>query len=181
MLDTAMAETKKKSKYLTKTVKFGEKQFTLFSLDGVTWSSRRDELHMILERQEQERKSFNQIIGEQPAEKPADGEAKEADGVDAEDADLIVAEDDEILPITTEPARKPIKPRISAALKTKERSPLGIDMKSSKKISKEPVAPVAKSQSKKPAPVSDVMASPKARPTSKPAKKLSKVKAKKRA
>lgn len=175
MLDSAMAETKKKSKYLTKTVKFGDKQFTLFSLDGVTWSSRRDELHMILERQEQERKSFNQIIGEQPAEKSADGEQKPTE--EEEDPNLIEAEDDEILPITTEPARKPIKPRPSA-MRNKERS-ANVEIKVSKKLQ----APIAKPQAKKAghgAPA-NVMAAPKARATSKPAKKAGKVKAKKRA
>ena len=186
MLDTAMAENKKKQKYLTKTVKFGEKQFTLFSLDGVTWSSRKDELHMILERQELERKSFNQIIGEQPAEKAAeDGASKEEKDVDDDVADLIVPEDDEILPITTEPARKPIKPRISAALKTKSHADLAIKMKISKRNTKEESAPVSKSPAKKPARADatpqNVMASPKSRATSKPAKKASKVKAKKRA
>ncbi|MBN8547841.1 MAG: hypothetical protein J0M12_00850 [Deltaproteobacteria bacterium] len=175
MLDSAMAENKKKSKYVTKTVKFGDKQFTLFSLDGVTWSSRKDELHMILERQEQERKSFNQIIGEQPADKAAeDGEAKEKDVDEDGPVELMDAEDDAILPITTEPARKPIKPRLSS-LKTAKGQP-ETSMKISKKTDKALPAKKAPRAEAQP-----VVAAPKSRVSSKPAKKLGKIKAKKRA
>ncbi|MBX7143670.1 MAG: hypothetical protein K1X79_04395 [Oligoflexia bacterium] len=65
MLEQTMADKdKKKIKYLSKTVKFAGKSMTLYSLDGMTWSSRKDELHQILARQEQERAAFNQMIGD---------------------------------------------------------------------------------------------------------------------
>jgi hypothetical protein len=169
MLENAMAESKKKAKYITKSVKFGGKQFTLFSLDGITWSSRRDELHQILERQEQERKSFNQIMGDQTAEKGAapDGEPKEAE----EDTELVAREDDEILPITTEPARKPIKPRSSIAMKAaKARVSAGADEG----------AGDAKAMKKKSAKAEQVVAAPKSRTSSKPTKKAQKLKGKKK-
>lgn len=41
-----------KPKYLTKTVKFAGRNLVLYSLDGTTWSTRRDELQAIKERQE---------------------------------------------------------------------------------------------------------------------------------
>lgn len=51
----------KKMKYLSKTVTFGGKSFTLFSLDGLTWSSRKQELLEIKERQERDKISFAAI------------------------------------------------------------------------------------------------------------------------
>lgn len=48
----------KKIKYLTKSVTFSGKEITLFSLDGLTWSTRRSELLTIKERQERDRVSF---------------------------------------------------------------------------------------------------------------------------
>ena len=43
---------KKPGKIITKTISFGGKKVTLYSLDGNTWSSRKDELAIIQERQE---------------------------------------------------------------------------------------------------------------------------------
>lgn len=165
MLENAMVDSKKKAKYLTKTVKFGDKKFTLFSLDGVTWSSRRDELHQIIERQEQERKAFNQIMGDQSA-KPADGATEEEP--EKEDEKLLEAEADEILPIEAEPQRTKIKPRLGAGTKA-------LPQKS------EEEAPKATSKDKKKAKAAAPIAAPKARASSKPAKKMGKAKGKKRA
>lgn len=173
MLDRAMTDTKKKTKYLTKHVKFGEKQFTLFSLDGITWSSRREELHMILERQEQERKAFNQIVGEQTAEreKTPESEAPEEDG----NVEKLMAEEDEqILPLETETPRTKIKPRVGSAKKASA----AVAMPKAK------AGPAPKGRGKK-SPIrnapSAVVASPKSRASSKPAKKTSKSKSKRRA
>lgn len=44
-----------REEYLTKTISFGSGTMTLYSLDGQTWSSRREELSVIKERQEQQR------------------------------------------------------------------------------------------------------------------------------
>lgn len=60
----------KKIKYLTKTVSFGGKPLTLFSLDGLTWSSRKDELVEIVERHESEKLSFGEIRGQMASNKP---------------------------------------------------------------------------------------------------------------
>lgn len=171
MLGGAMAESKKKAKYITKTVKFGDKQFTLFSLDGITWSSRREELHQILERQEQERKSFNQLLGDQGAEKTkapaAEGEAEEG-----EDERLLEAEADEILPLDT-PARGKIKTRPIAVAKAAAKAPVE---KAAKEAAPTP-APKKKGAKGK---AEKVIAAPKARASSKPAKKASKGKTKKK-
>ncbi len=166
MLDSAMADVKKKTKYLTKSVKFGEKQFTLFSLDGVTWSSRREELHMILERQEQERKAFNQIVGEQTAEKAAPEGEEQADAVDEK---LIEAEDEELLPIDAEDDSPKAKLKASGK-KALEKS--------------KPATAISKGkQSKGGMKVqsgAEVLPAPKARASSKPAKKAAKAKSKKK-
>ena len=50
-----------KAKYLTKRVKFGEREVILYSLDGATWSTRRDELQIIRERQEAQRITLSDI------------------------------------------------------------------------------------------------------------------------
>ena len=71
---------KSKGKYLTKSVKFGTKTVTLYSIDGTTWSSRAEELEAIQMRHEQERVTFAQIKGE------ARPEAAEEETAEAEEA-----------------------------------------------------------------------------------------------
>ena len=53
-----------KSKYLTKSVLFGGKTLTLYSLDGATWSSRKDELETIHLRHDAEQVTAAQLRGE---------------------------------------------------------------------------------------------------------------------
>jgi hypothetical protein len=60
---------KKRIKYLSKTVAFQGKQISLFSIDGVTWSTRKQELLEIKERQERDKVSFAAI-------KEEDGETR---------------------------------------------------------------------------------------------------------
>jgi hypothetical protein len=50
--------SKQAPEYIRKIVKFGEKELELFSIDGLTWSSRPEELHLIQERRENSRVSF---------------------------------------------------------------------------------------------------------------------------
>lgn len=77
-----------KSKYLTKVVKFGNKSLTLYSLDGLTWSSRRAELQAIKERQEANRVTFAEIKGEtQEAEDKEESEEKEEGAVELKVSD----------------------------------------------------------------------------------------------
>jgi len=63
----------RKSKYSQKTVAFGGGQITLYSLDGITWSSRKEELEAILERHEQEKANFGGQIKGGPQAKPFPG------------------------------------------------------------------------------------------------------------
>ena len=60
----------KKIKYLTKKVRFNGKDMTLYSVDGCTWSSRRDELTQIIDRHESEKLTFGEIRGQLSANKP---------------------------------------------------------------------------------------------------------------
>lgn len=60
----------KKIKYLTKKIKFNGKDMTLYSIDGCTWSSRKDELCQIIERHESEKLTFGEIRGQMSANKP---------------------------------------------------------------------------------------------------------------
>lgn len=133
---------RKKVKYLSKSVKFAGKQVTLYSLDGATWSTRKEELHQILERQEAERVSFNQLLGEAKAKEGQEEETESAEAVDP-----VI--EDEMLPIEDEPPA-PVKAKVAAkaAVKTKSTKP-------AKKA-----APLKKEKA---------LATPKARISSKPA------------
>ena len=68
-----------KNKYMQKTVAFNGKQMTLFSLDGITWSSRKDELAQILERHEQERANIGELKN-RLLRREADEEGEGVDG-----------------------------------------------------------------------------------------------------
>ena len=71
----------KKPKFQSKVVRFGSHSITLFSIDGVTWSTRRDELQRILERHEQERLGLANLkdpSGGAAKGKPAKGPKKAA-------------------------------------------------------------------------------------------------------
>ncbi len=131
---------RKKVKYLSKGVKFAGKQVTLYSLDGATWSTRKEELHQILERQEAERVSFNQLLGE--------AKAKEGQEAEAEVVDPVI--EDEMLPIEDEPPAPPVKQKVAIKAAAKA--------KSSKPARK--AAPAKKEKA---------LATPKARVSSKPA------------
>lgn len=87
---------KKKSKYLSKSVKFGSKQLILYSLDGNTWSSRKDELHQILERHDQERAAFNQMIGEAAKAREVGEEDSAEAVVSGASEEQVLVEDPEI-------------------------------------------------------------------------------------
>jgi len=53
-----------KPKYLTKTVSFGTTKLTLFSIDGTTWSSRKEELHVIQDRHDAAKVTAAHLRGE---------------------------------------------------------------------------------------------------------------------
>ena len=167
--DAASLADKKKGKYLTKVVKFGKENLTLYSLDGNTWSSRRQELTDIANRHEQERLKSIQAMGEGiEAEKGAEAEEEKEEKEEKEESaeqeleddidpevDLGDLEDDEELLLDEEEAPK---------------------KKGAKKASSPPPA-AAKSKAKsppksgaKPAVSKPVAAAPKTSPKKKPAK-----------
>lgn len=67
-METVQAKTAKKAKYISKKVRFGAKEFTMWSIDGVTWSTRKEELMLIAERHEAERLKLMQGVAERVAE-----------------------------------------------------------------------------------------------------------------
>ena len=83
----------KKSEYVQKTVTFGGKKLVLFSLDGITWSSRKDELRAIMERHEQEKITINDIRG--VAEETKDEKEQEEEGADDKAHDILEQEEDD--------------------------------------------------------------------------------------
>ena len=74
-----MNEVKKKGAYFTKEVAFSGKKMVLFSLDGATWSTRKEELQAIKERHDREKITFNEIKGIEDEEAATDATAKSAD------------------------------------------------------------------------------------------------------
>lgn len=85
----------KKSKYLTKTTKFGGQTITLYSIDGLTWSTRPQELQTIMDRHANERILLDPAKEEDKDTDNDDEEKdkKEADLGDEEDDDLVGFED----------------------------------------------------------------------------------------
>src|SRR5690606_10717706 len=71
-----MSSKKKSSKYLKKTVEFQGSKLVLYSLDGDTWSSRKDELHEIVERHELQKQNFGGQIKGGPQVKTIKPESK---------------------------------------------------------------------------------------------------------
>ncbi|MBX7138947.1 MAG: hypothetical protein K1X83_13310 [Oligoflexia bacterium] len=148
---------KKKGNFLVKEVKFGREKLTLYSLDGLTWSTRRNELADIKARQEREKVTFNQIKGVAEAEEPAQDAAEE------EGQEPTSAADDEETPRRRFKGAKPAAPAAPAAKKGKPSVSL--------------VAPKTKGKhATEPAKV----AAPKKRGSTTPPKKSPKAKAKKR-
>ncbi len=84
----------KKSEFITKKVKFGKQDLMLFSLDGVTWSTRKDELLIIKERHEAERNNLLKFKEEEVVKD--DKEASTEDTADSKDiiGSVVEQEDD---------------------------------------------------------------------------------------
>ena len=162
----------KKLKYLTKTVRFGPNTVTLYSIDGLTWSSKKQELAVIKDRLENQRVTLGEIKsedGEEEKSKPEKddepvvtssddddepeitkkGKDEDLDDVDLED-DIVIDEDidlDEDLDDDDLPAA-PKKSKIKGAKEEPEApAPKG---KKPATSSKKPSAP-SKITSKKPA------------------------------
>lgn len=87
-----MAE-KKRSKYLTKTVKFAGQSLVLYSLDGLTWSTKRQELQSIKERQDNQRVTLAGIKDEEEESEASESPDKSEAGDD--DVEICAAQEDE--------------------------------------------------------------------------------------
>ena len=77
----------KKPKYHEKTVSFGGQALKLYSLDGVTWSSKKEELHHIHERHEKQRLALQGLKPEEDESKEESLEALKEDESDDEEAE----------------------------------------------------------------------------------------------
>jgi len=80
----------KKLKYLTKTVKFGSNSLTLYSIDGLTWSSKKQELTVIKDRLENQRVTLGGVKSED------DEGAKDKPEKDDEPVVTSTDDDDEV-------------------------------------------------------------------------------------
>lgn len=81
----------KKIKYLEKEVSFGGGSVLLFSLDGCTWSSKKEELEGIMERYEQQKLNFGEQIlrGAQAKSSSSENTEKSADSKKTGSSDSI--------------------------------------------------------------------------------------------
>ncbi len=172
----------KKIKYLSKTVSFSGKSFTLFSIDGQTWSSRKQELLEIKERQERDKVSFAAVKEENGNTKVvAKAKVKPTYVAKHEDEEEIAVEisaeeefpqvdyslDSEKQPKGRgrKPATLPVKPKEIKHVITRKQKNLPVVKKSVTAKSKKKAVKVA----------------PKKRASGKPKAKLNKVKNKKKA
>jgi hypothetical protein len=119
-METAQAKTAKKAKYISKKVRFGSKEFTMWSIDGVTWSTRKEELMLIAERHEAERLKLMQGVAERVAEdkkeRPVAAAAGESDELksDEEGPVLVTSTSDdeaEDAPKAKAAKKKPVSAR----------------------------------------------------------------------
>lgn len=164
----------KKIKYLTKKVRFNGKDMTLYSVDGCTWSSRRDELTQIIERHESEKLTFGEIRGQLSANKPIApkkspekfNKFREAALEEKQKAvELVEAEATK----KKEATAVPVKPAVKEAAKKAAIT----DKKKAK-----PTLPVKAATQPAKSTKSSVKETPKKRASGKPAKKQTKVAAK---
>lgn len=120
-----------KLKYLTKTVKFGGKDLILYSLDGMTWSTRRMELMAVKERHEAQRVTFNEIKGIAAAEEEQkDTAAEQEESTSDEPFELKV--DDEV-DVEEKVKDKPAQPTAAASSRALSSMAKGQDLKSAAK------------------------------------------------
>jgi hypothetical protein len=131
----------KKTKYLSKSVVLGAKTITLFSIDGTTWSSRKDELQAIIERHEAQKASFGKL---KAAQSEGDGEKKE-EPVEADDAPVVAGDIDEDDSEDVGDGESEAKPSKSKAKK----APKPTAKESKKSDNKKPNKPVAKGKKAK--------------------------------
>lgn len=99
----------KKVKFLSKSVQLGAKTITLFSIDGNTWSSRKDELQAIIERHEAQKASFGKLKAAQ-----SEGEDGKAEEAPEDDDKPVVAGSDEDEAADEDSAPKDKSPKVKA-------------------------------------------------------------------
>ncbi len=152
----------KKIKYLTKKVRFNGKDMTLYSIDGATWSSRRDELTQIIERHESEKLTFGEIRGQLSANKPI--APKKSPEKFNKFRQAALQEKQRAVELVEAEAKKQQAVPGKAQPKAKE-----VKVKEAAKA--KPSLPAKNSKEKKPAKAEAIKETPKKRATSKPVKK----------
>ena len=125
---------KTKQKYLTKSTSFGNKKLTLYSLDGLTWSSRCDELEVIKERHEAQRVTFAQIKGIVKSEEEEDKDKEKDSSDENSGTDLIKDIDDEVLEEELDTKAHSAKKRAPVPTAAKKVVPIGKKSVGSKKV-----------------------------------------------
>jgi len=175
--------SKGKLKYMQKSVKFRGAQLTLYSLDGMTWSSRKQELTHILERQETQRITFGQIkggpsSGGSGASKSEDGEEKIEEEEFEEDQAFLLARQDVI---DDEVIAKPKGGKARVGVGRHRRNPVPAEkVKPKAKAKAKAKLPAKKAQPSPPAKTRKSSSTPKSRASGKETKKA-KPKSKRRA
>jgi hypothetical protein len=152
----------KKVKYLSKTVTFGSESLTLYSIDGQTWSTRKEELIELKDRLENDRVTLVKKPGfagqRRPGahSKPAADDNKEA----GQELESAKAEPPLAQSVKSPPAKKKskeapaakkpkklaaVKQKVSAKKLTKNKTPKA----SGKKLTKQPASKASKISKKK--------------------------------
>lgn len=183
---------KKQHKYLKKKVDFNGSTLVMFSLDGDTWSTRKEELLEIVERHELQKQNFGGQIKGGPQVKTIKPEVKVKPKKLRRMAPLKVRDAETEESVKPEPVAKELvadtasKKKASgkkkAAKKEKTESKTKSKVATKKKASTKSKAKTkTKSKTKSKAKASKKIATPKSRATASPKKKTTKAKQKKRA
>jgi hypothetical protein len=200
-----MSQQKKKSTFLKREVKFGGKTVILYSIDGNTWSTRKDELQAIIDRHEAEKVTFGEIKGglgagakaaaaakKDEADKaakaakpliPLEGEIDELDLVEEEIVDEV---EDDIENEDKVPDKRGRPGIVVAKNPTPASKVVAAKAKHLKSVAKETTAVASKSKAgktveKKKEVAKSKVAAPKTRASSAPAKSKAKTKSKRAA
>ena len=183
---------KKQHKYLKKKVEFNGSTLVMFSLDGDTWSTRKEELLEIVERHELQKQNFGGQIKGGPQVKTIKPEVKvkpkklrrftPMKAREEEVEESVKPESVVKAPVEAKAAKKKAAAKKKTATKEKSESKTKTKVAAKKKTSTKSKAKTkTKSKTKSKAKASKKIATPKSRATASPKKKTSKAKQKKRA
>jgi hypothetical protein len=136
----------KKSQFMTKTTSFGGKKVVMFSIDGLVWSTRKDELAGIKNRLDNQKVTLELAPKEEEGKSSEEEKSEEKEIDDGLDIPVIDTDDDIEVPVKSKSAAgakasQKAKPTVKAkAVTQKVKASKGLTSKSKKALSKRKAA-----------------------------------------